>query len=103
MASVIDWEARALERHCVHCRRESEGTVYPGRDYLRRLQVLRGDEALRMARRVEPFFWSDADMIHVRLCDECAAVLGIARARVTASAPARRLLSARRKSGLYRR
>ena len=77
MSSVSEWESRAFERHCTHCSRESPGTAYSGRDYLRVLQGLRGDEALRLARKVEPFFWSDADMMSVRLCDDCIAALGI--------------------------
>lgn len=77
MATVSDWGARALERHCTHCSRESTGTTYNGLDYLGRLQVLRGGEAMSMARKVEPFFWADADMISVCLCDDCRAGLGL--------------------------
>ncbi len=77
MSSVGDWETRALERRCVHCSRASQGTVYTGLDYLRIVQRLRGEEAMRLARLVGPFFWSDADMMHVRLCAECIARLGI--------------------------
>lgn len=75
MSTVDDWEERALERCCSHCCRESPGVVYEGRDYLRLLQALKGDQAAWQAHKVEPFFWSDADMIHVRLCDECASHL----------------------------
>jgi hypothetical protein len=78
--AVGDWETRALERRCAHCRGESPGRVYSGQDYVRVLQGLRGDEALRLARLVGPFFWSDADMMHVRLCDDCRAALGIDKA-----------------------
>ena len=77
MSSINDWENRALERHCSHCSRETQGTIYPGQDYLRLLQVMRGDEAEWLAHKVEPFFWSDADMMHVRLCDDCVAHLGL--------------------------
>ena len=77
MSSVNDWETRALERRCVHCDGESSGTVYSGQDYLRVVQGLRGDEAMTLARLVGPFFWSDADMMHVRLCTDCIARLGI--------------------------
>ena len=77
MSSADDWNARALERRCTHCKRESQGKAYSGREYLRVLQGLRGDEAERLAHKVEPFFWSDADMIHVRLCDDCASHLRI--------------------------
>ena len=85
MATVSEWGARALERHCVHCSRETQGTAYAGRDYLRGLQLLRGGEAMSMARRVEPFFWSDADMISVRLCEDCRALLKL---RAVAGGPA---------------
>ncbi len=77
MVSVLDWEAAAHERKCVHCSRESHCTVYSGRDYLRLLQTHRGAEALRLARAVGPFFWADADAMHIRLCRECAARLGL--------------------------
>ncbi|HYY97905.1 MAG TPA: hypothetical protein VE642_04895 [Pyrinomonadaceae bacterium] len=87
MASVDDWQARALERHCTHCRRESEGKVYSGQDYLRALQGMRGDVAERLAHKVEPFFWSDADMIHVRLCDDCAARLRVGDAAASHATP----------------
>ena len=75
-----DWETRALERNCSHCNRESPGEVYPGRDYLHALQRLKGDEAEWQGHKVEPFFWSDADLIHVRLCDDCAGRLGLGQA-----------------------
>lgn len=75
MSSDDDWQARAFERRCTHCSRERQGKVYSGQDYLRGLQCMRGEEAEGLAHKVEPFFWSDADMIHVRLCDDCAARL----------------------------
>ena len=87
MTTDRDWEARALERHCVHCSRETTGTTCTGRDYLGRLQVLRGVEAMSVARKVEPFFWADADMISVRLCEDCSASLGL-RAGAEETAPA---------------
>ena len=80
MSRVIDGENRALERRCSHCSRESCGTAYPGREYLRVLQGMRGDEAAWLAHKVEPFFWADADMVHVRLCDDCASRLGLGKA-----------------------
>lgn len=76
-ASVSDWEARAHERCCVHVCSVSQGTVYNGQNYLRGLQHLRESEAMRLGRAVGPFFWSDADMIRVRLCDDCRARLGL--------------------------
>ena len=77
MSLINGWENRALERRCSHCSRETPGTIYPGQDYLRLLQAMRGDEAERLGHKVEPFFWPDADMMHVRLCDDCLAHLGI--------------------------
>jgi hypothetical protein len=77
MPQVVDWENRALERRCSHCSRESRGTTYPGWEYLRVLQGMRGDGAAWLAHKVEPFFWADADLIHVRLCDDCASRLGL--------------------------
>ena len=79
MSSDVDWETQALERHCSHCSRESAAEVYAGGAYLRALHRLKGDEAEWQAHKVEPFFWSDADMIHVRLCDDCAERLGLKR------------------------
>jgi hypothetical protein len=75
--SATGYESLALERRCVHCEADADGGLYPGRDYLRALQRHRGDEALRLARHVEPFFWGDADIIRVRLCRSCADELGI--------------------------
>lgn len=75
-----DMETRAHERCCAHCSHGSPGTIYTGRDYLRASLGMKGGEAEWLAHKVEPFFWSDADMIHVRLCDECAAHLRIDRA-----------------------
>ena len=77
MSSEAEWQARALERRCTHCSRDSQGTIYSGADYLRVLQGLRGDEAERLAHKVEPFFWSDASMIRVKLCRDCAARLRV--------------------------
>lgn len=75
--SANDWETKALERRCTHCNRESQGILYPGQEYIRVLQGLKGDEAAWLAHKVEPFFWADADMIHVRLCEDCASRLGL--------------------------
>lgn len=87
MSSATDWDTRALERHCSHCSGESPGEVYSGRDYLRVLQRMRGDEAEWQAHKVEPFFWSDADMMHVRLCAACVSRLGLTRAEERPQSP----------------
>jgi hypothetical protein len=75
-----DWEIQAHERRCAHCSSESPGETYPARDYLRLLQGHRGAEATALARLVEPFFWSDADVMHIRLCARCATSLGLEEA-----------------------
>jgi hypothetical protein len=80
MSSAGSWESSALERHCSHCSGEAPGEVYPGRDYLSALQRLKGDEAEWQAHKVEPFFWSDAEMMHVRVCGDCAKCLGLGQA-----------------------
>lgn len=77
MSSGGDWDSLALERRCVHCSLGSPCEVYSGSVYLRVLQRLKGGEAEWQAHKVEPFFWSDADMIHVRLCADCVAALGV--------------------------
>lgn len=77
MSSDGECWVKALERSCVHCSREAPGEVYSGREYLRALQALRGDVAEWQAHKVEPFFWSDAEMMHVHLCDDCVNRLGI--------------------------
>jgi hypothetical protein len=75
--SDSDYERLMLERRCVHCDAEAQGGFYTGRTYLHALQKHRGEEAVRLARKVEPFFWGDADIIRVRLCGACAAELGL--------------------------
>ena len=86
MSSDGEWLDKALERSCVHCSREAPGEVYTGREYLRALQALKGDVAEWQAHKVEPFFWSDAEMMHVHLCGDCVGRLGIERLE-TAYAP----------------
>ena len=72
-----NWDTQAHERRCAHCSGGSLGAFYAGGDYLRALQNLRGGEATRLARHVEPFFWSDAEVMHIKLCEGCAAELGL--------------------------
>lgn len=66
-------ERELRERKCIHHQKGASGQSYSGADYLRALQRLRGDAALRMARKVPPFFWTDAPHIRVWLCHDCAA------------------------------
>jgi hypothetical protein len=69
--------AAMRDRHCVHFAEGAAMEPYAGEVYLRALQRLKGGEATLMARRVEQFFWSDAKVVKVWLCGECAARLGL--------------------------
>lgn len=69
--------AAVRDRQCVHCAEGAPAEPYAGEDYLRALQRLRGGEAERAARLVEPFFWSDAKATRVWLCGDCSARLGL--------------------------
>lgn len=73
-------EAHALpkvERQCVHFKESGDGLPYDGEAYLKKLQHMKGSSAVRLARKVEPFFWSDARKVRVWLCDVCAAEAGL--------------------------
>jgi hypothetical protein len=65
------------QRECLHRRRGVEGTFHSGETYVRCLQRLRSDAAMKAARKVEPFFWADAPLIKVWLCEECANEVGL--------------------------
>jgi len=65
------------ERECIHREEGADGDFYNGVFYLQALQRLRVDDAVRMAAKVTSFFWSDAPVIMVWLCDDCAAELGL--------------------------
>ena len=65
------------ERACAHYRQGGQGAPVGGRVYLGALQRQRGPAAERVARAVEPFFWSDAARVIVWLCRECAAEVGL--------------------------
>ena len=63
------------ERECIHREEGANGDFYNGVFYLQALQRLRVDDAVRVAGKVTSFFWSDAPVIIVWLCDECATEL----------------------------
>lgn len=65
------------ERECLHRAAGSVGTFYPGDQFISALQRLRGEAGLRMARKVQPFFWADAPLLSVWLCAECAVEAGL--------------------------
>jgi hypothetical protein len=54
-----------VERQCIHFKEGSDGLPYEGELYLKALQRMRGSAAARLARKVEPFFWSDARKVRV--------------------------------------
>lgn len=70
------------ERECIHREEGAEGDFYKGLRYIKAIQRLPSDEAVKMARLVEPFYWSDAENIVVWLCHSCAKML-----RLTESPP----------------
>jgi hypothetical protein len=64
-------------RECVHRAAGAAGDLYRGTAYVKQLQRLPSADAVRAAARVTPFFWADAAHIHVWLCRDCAAELGL--------------------------
>ena len=65
------------ERDCVHRAAGRAGTFYPGALFVAALYRLRGEAGLRMARKVQPFFWADAPLVRVWLCEDCAREAGL--------------------------
>ena len=65
-----------FERECIH-RDEAaaDGDFFNGVFFVQALQRLRADEAVKIARKVSPFFWNDAPVVMVWLCRACAAEL----------------------------
>jgi hypothetical protein len=68
------------ERQCVHRDRGAEGDAYNGMFFVQALQRLQGNDALKIAAKVGPFYWVDAPRVIVWLCKECAAELHISDA-----------------------
>jgi hypothetical protein len=62
-------------RECAHRANGAPGSYYDGRTYVKQLQRLPSEAALRAAARVTPFFWADAAHINVWLCRDCAVEL----------------------------
>ena len=73
MSSEQDYRVR----ECAHRAEGAAGDFYRGSVYVKHLQRLPAAEAMRAAARVTPFFWADAARIHVWLCRNCAADLGL--------------------------
>ncbi len=62
-------------RECLHRAAGAGGEYYRGSEYVKHLQRMTGDAAVRFAARVTPFFWADAAQIVVWLCRDCASEL----------------------------
>ena len=60
------------ERECIHRENDADGDFYNGTIYVKALQRLDNESAMKMAGKVSPFFWSDAPHILVWLCRKCA-------------------------------
>lgn len=71
----------AQERHCIHYREQATGNCYSGTEYVEALQRLKGSAAMKAASNVEAFFWRDASMIKVWLCQQCASVMSLKTSR----------------------
>jgi hypothetical protein len=66
-----------IERECVHQDHGAEGEIYNGMFFIKALQRLQSDDAMKMAGKVTPFYWVDAPRVLVWLCRECATELHI--------------------------
>ena len=62
-------------RECLHRAAGAAGEYYRGSEYVKHLQRMSTDAAMRIASNVTPFFWADAGQILVWLCRDCAAQL----------------------------
>ncbi len=72
MTNQVTVAERARVRECVHKDSGATGQFFPGECYVRALQSLRGEDALKLSRKVGPLFWSDAPRTSVWLCGDCA-------------------------------
>ncbi|HZT58129.1 MAG TPA: hypothetical protein VFA21_05815 [Pyrinomonadaceae bacterium] len=72
-------------RECVHRAEGAAGSYYRGSAYVKQLQRLRTEAAVRFASKVTPFFWSDAPHILVWLCEDCACEIGLRESETNAA------------------
>src|SRR5712691_6072393 len=61
-----------LERECTHRDSGIDGEVYNGVFFVKALQRLQSNEALKLAAKISPFYWVDAPRVMVWLCRQCA-------------------------------
>jgi hypothetical protein len=64
-------------RECIHRAGGAAGEFYRGSAYVKHLQRLRTEAAMRAASKVTSFFWADAPQIVVWLCHDCAVEVGL--------------------------
>ncbi len=69
-----------FERECVHRDKGAEGDFYNGMIFIKALQRLQSNDAVKMAGKIAPFFWVDAPRVLVWMCRECAAELHVSDA-----------------------
>jgi hypothetical protein len=72
-------------RECVHRAQGVAGEYYRGGAYVKQLQRLRTEAAVRFASKVTAFFWSDAPQILVWLCEDCACEIGLRESETNAA------------------
>lgn len=77
MSEEADNKWTVSERECIHRDKQVEGEYYTGTSYVKAIQRLPGNEAMKMASKVGAFFWADAAKIKVWLCKDCADELGL--------------------------
>ena len=77
MTQLSETQEAHLERQCIHRLDGAAGQIYAGASYVAALQRLRGEQAQRMTRKVEAFFWQDAPQVTVWLCRDCAIEMGL--------------------------
>ena len=54
-----------FERECVHRNRGADGDTYGGMFFIKALQRLQSDDAVRVAGKDSPFYWVDAPRVNV--------------------------------------
>ena len=66
-----------FERECIHREKGAEGDFYNGMIFIKALQRLQSNDAVKMAGKIAPFYWVDAPRVLVWICRACAAELQV--------------------------
>jgi hypothetical protein len=69
-----------FERECIHRDDGGEGDFYNGMIFIKALQRLQSNDAVKMAGKIAPFYWVDAPRVMIWLCRECATELHVSDA-----------------------